>query len=224
MLCIIAMIVFGVLGIFSVGYRKMAKEAFDCTFRLITLRPCQSSFDQKLKSKILTKMMRFPKLASYTNKHFKAISLVVTILFLVSFFASLGYTAYGVYNLVTVGTCDPQHPENCVFTPMLNKTSGNAPVCVINAEFVEFYGAECPHCKAMEPIVAQVEKDTGITFQKIEVWHNDTNKATFMMHAQSIERDCGLLGVPAFYSNKTDKAICGEISAEKLKEFIRNNG
>ena len=50
-LCIVAMVVFGIFGIFSVKYRKYAKEAAECTFRLATFRPCQSDFDQKMKTK-----------------------------------------------------------------------------------------------------------------------------------------------------------------------------
>lgn len=118
-LCIVAMVVFGILGIFSIRYRTYAKEAMECTFRMVTLRPCQSDFDQKMKTQILAKLMRFPKIANFTNKHFKAISVVIVVLFLGSIIASGAYAGYGVYNLVAYGTCDPQHPENCVFTPLL---------------------------------------------------------------------------------------------------------
>ena len=76
----------------------------------------------------------------------------------------------------------------------------------------------------MIPIVEKVENDTGIIFQKLEVWHNETNQQTLLMYAEDIERDCGMLGVPAFYENKTGKALCGELSEEVLKDFIRNNG
>jgi thiol-disulfide isomerase/thioredoxin len=215
------MFVFAILGIFSATHRQYAKEAFECAFRMATLRPCQSDFDQKMKTKILASLMRFPSIANFTNKYFKAISTVMVILFL----ASLAYTAYGVYNLATYGTCDPQHPENCVFTPFLNGTvDPNANVCTITGDFVEFYGEECPHCIRMKPIVATVEQESGITFQKLEVWHNETNQKTMTLHADDIERDCGMMGVPAFYAVKTGKAICGEVSADKLKDFIRTNG
>ena len=220
-LCIIAMFVFAILGIFNATHRRYAKEAFDCSFRMVTLRPCQSDFDQRIKTTIVTRLMRFPSLARFTNTYFKQISFVLVI----AFFASTIYSGYGIYNLLNYGTCDPQHPENCVFTPLLNATANpNANVCVISGNFVEFYGEECPHCKAMVPIVLQVEQDTGITFQKLEVWHNDTNQKTMVMHAEDIQRDCGMLGVPAFYAFKTGKAICGEKTAEQLKDFIRTNG
>jgi len=220
-LCIIAMVVFGIMGIFSAAYRSYAAEAFHCTFRLMTLRPCQSNFDQKMKTKILAKLMHFPRIANFTNKYFTAISLIFVLLF----FASMGYTGYSVYNLAVYHTCDPQHPENCVFTPMLSEsTNSNAQICAITGEIVEFYGAECPHCKKMEPIVAQVEAETGVPIQKLEVWHNETNQKTMMLHADDITQGCGLMAVPAFYATKTGKAVCGEMTAEVLRDFIRSNG
>jgi len=52
MICVVALIVFGILGIFSAKYRVIAKEAFDCVFRKITLRKCDSRLDSRLKSEI----------------------------------------------------------------------------------------------------------------------------------------------------------------------------
>ncbi|MDD5181688.1 MAG: thioredoxin family protein [Candidatus Nanoarchaeia archaeon] len=220
-LCIIAMVVFGIMGIFSAAYRSYALEAFHCTFRLMTFRPCQSDFDQKMKTKIIAKLMGFPRIANFTNKYFTAISFIFVILFL----ASMAYTGYSVYNLAVYHTCDPQHPENCVFTPMLGESvNNNAQICTITGEFVEFYGAECPHCLKMEPVVAQVETETGVFIQKLEVWHNETNQQTMVMHAENITNSCGSLGVPAFYATKTGKAVCGEMTVEQLKDFIRQNG
>ena len=218
------MFVFGVLGVFSVKYRKLAKESFECTFRLMTLRPCQSDFDQKLKVSILAGLIRFPKFAKFVNKNFKPISVIMVILFFITLFLSVFYTAEGLYYLATTGTCSPEHPEHCIFTPMFNQSRGDLPVCVITGDFVEFYGEGCQHCTRMIPVVEMVENETGVIFQKIEIWNNESNKETFLMHADAIERDCGMLGVPAFYAAKTDRAICGEISAEKLKQFIRENG
>lgn len=219
--CLLAMIVLAILSIFSVGYRQLAKEAFDCVFKRMTLRPCTTGFDQKIKSKFISRLMSYPKLARFTYRNFELLSWIFTILL----FISSAYTVYSVYNLAVYHTCDPQHPENCVFTPMFgdNKTvSGN--ICVITSEFAEFYGAECPHCQKMMPIVAQVENETGVTFQKLEIWHNDTNQQTMLMHADNIERDCKFLGVPTFYANKTGHAVCGELTADQLKDFIRVNG
>ena len=104
MICIVALVVSSVLGIFSASHRRFAKEAFQCVSRRMTLRPCQMDFDRKIKVKIVSKLSgKSVKLASFTNKHFETISWVLTI----SMFASLAYSAYSIYNLIVFGTCDP---------------------------------------------------------------------------------------------------------------------
>ena len=78
----------------------------------------------------------------------------------------------------------------------------------------EFYGKECSHCKKMSPLVAQLEKESGIKIEKFEVWHDEKN-------AQKMEGydkgRCG--GVPFFINTKTDDAICGEAPYEELKKW-----
>lgn len=114
--CLVAMVVLGFLSIFSAKYRYWAKEAFFCVGRRITLRPCDTGFDQKVRSKVTSALMKRNRtLAKRVHRHFEAISWLFTI----SLFISLFYTAYGVYNLATYGTCDPLHPETCVFNPDL---------------------------------------------------------------------------------------------------------
>jgi len=76
----------------------------------------------------------------------------------------------------------------------------------------------------MVPIVAQVENDTGVQFEKMEIWYNDTNKAFYRDYQDYITRDCGFLGVPTFLSLKTNRSICGEKSADELERFIIENG
>jgi thiol-disulfide isomerase/thioredoxin len=226
-LCIVALIVFAVLGIFSVRYRRLAEDAFGCVTRMVTLRPCDTKLDERIRAKILAKTLKFsPSLAGALNKHFHGLSWIFTALF----FASLLYTAYGAYNLFTIGTCDPADPASCIFTPFLtNQTQTNQTLpdgklpCGLTG-FVEFYGAECPHCKKMMPIVEHVENETGVAFQKLEVWHNETNVGIMALHAEDITRDCGNMFVPAFLSLKTNKSVCGEMSADKLKRFILENG
>ena len=80
--CIAALIVFGFLSIFSVKYRPLAKEAFECVFKLIRLKPCDSEFDQKVKSKVTAKLLRKnTTIAKFTYKNFKLISLFFVVLF-----------------------------------------------------------------------------------------------------------------------------------------------
>ncbi|MDP1629426.1 MAG: hypothetical protein Q8L57_02285, partial [bacterium] len=48
--CLIALIILAFFSIFSVKYRVLTKEAFDCVFRRVTFRPCKTGFDQKIKT------------------------------------------------------------------------------------------------------------------------------------------------------------------------------
>lgn len=216
-LCIIAMVVFGILGIFSAKYRAWAREAFDCTFKTIQLKPCDSKLDQRIKSKLTSRLMNHsPWLAKFTYRNFTILSWIFTILF----FASSAYSAYSVYNLIVYGSCSPG--SYCIFNPGANLTSGNT--CNITGRFIEFYGAECPHCKKMAPIVAQVENETGVQFDKLEVWHNETNKNLYLIYQEDITRDCGDLIIPTFISLRTNRTKCGEMSGDDLKAFIAQNG
>ena len=75
MFCIVAFIVLSILGIFSAANRRLAKEALDCVLRRITFRPCNTGFDEKMKAKILGKViMRSEKLASFINKRFEILA------------------------------------------------------------------------------------------------------------------------------------------------------
>lgn len=87
---------------------------------------------------------------------------------------------------------------------------------------LEFYGQECPHCQRMKPVVEQVEKELGVEFSKLEVWHDDENKALLLSYRERIEDACGgTIGVPCFYNKKTGKALCGEIERGELAAFAK---
>ncbi|MBI5229385.1 thioredoxin family protein [Candidatus Micrarchaeota archaeon] len=218
MICLIALVVFAVLGIFSAKYRTLAREAADCVFRRMTLRPCVTGFDQRMKGEIVVRSFAVhPRIASFANKHFEVLSWI----FMILMFLSFGYTVYGLYNLVTLGTCDPIS-GHCIFNPGKKNITDN--ICNITGKFIEFYGAECPHCQKMIPIVQQVEAETGVSFEKLETWHNETNLNFMQQYGREIEQGCGFMGVPTFFSLKTKKAVCGELSPEALKRFIRENG
>jgi len=114
--CIIALVVLAVMSIFSASYRSWTREAFDCVSRRVTLRPCRTGFNEKVRAAVTSRLMKSsPGAARFAHRHFEALSWVFTVITL----ASLAYTAYGAYNIVTVGTCDPAHPDQCVFNPEL---------------------------------------------------------------------------------------------------------
>jgi len=103
-ICIIALVVFSIAGLWSVRYRQLAREAFDCTFRTLTFQPCRTNLQDRIKMNVTSKLIgRFPSLARAFYKYFKIFSWI----FVIIFFGSMFYTAYTVYNLIVYGTCDP---------------------------------------------------------------------------------------------------------------------
>ena len=114
MICIIALAVFGIMGLFSATHREMAKEAFDCVFRRVTLRPCNTGFDEKMKGMIVGKiLLKSPTAAKYVNRHFELLSW----LFLAITVVSLAYSAWGAYNYWAYGNCNgPQSSEFCILS------------------------------------------------------------------------------------------------------------
>ncbi len=192
---------------------------------MATLRPCKTGFDRKIKAKIVSNVFeKSPHTAKFINQHFQLLSWIFTLLF----FASFVYVLYGAYNLIIIGTCNPQHPESCIFTPKTNVTTDLPPhTCTITADFAQFYGATCQHCKSMEPIVKQVEEETGIQFEKVEVWENNQNAQLMLLYKNEILNDCKLDAekrqVPVFLSVKHRKAVCGKMTKEQLKQFVLEN-
>jgi len=113
MICLISLVVFAILGIFSVKYRKLAAKAFDCVFRRMTLRSCQSGLDQQVRSSVISFFSkRNVKAAKFVVKYFEIISWFFTILMILSMF----FAARGVYYYVVYGNCNGQgSDEFCVF-------------------------------------------------------------------------------------------------------------
>jgi protein-disulfide isomerase len=115
MFCIIALIIFSILGIFSATHRELAKEALDCVFRRITLRPCNTGFREKIKSRILIRLLsKSTFLARLFNRHFELLSWIFFILMIVSTF----WTVKGGYNYYLYGSCNGLNQSGfCAFDP-----------------------------------------------------------------------------------------------------------
>ncbi len=116
MICLIALVVFGILGIFSATHRKIAFEAFDCVFRKITLRKCHAGLDVRLKTQITSKFLeKNQKVGQFVYHHFELISWFFTILML----ASMIWTAIAGYNFYLYGNCNGPSIEEqqglCIF-------------------------------------------------------------------------------------------------------------
>jgi len=112
--CIIALPVLLILGIFSMRYRILAKDAFECIFEMVTFKPCKSKLDQRIKSSITGKTMKhYPGFARWIFRNFEILSWIFVIIFI----ASIIFSAWGVYNYAAYGNCNgPQSIGPCIFS------------------------------------------------------------------------------------------------------------
>ena len=128
MICIVAMVVFGIMAIFSAKYRPLAKESFDCIFRRVTLRKCKTGMDIKLKSQLVGMLMnKSPGLARHVYKYFEVFSWLFVVIFIISLF----FTGQAVYNLVVYNNCvgPDGTPGECIFDNSEIVDCGD-PLCV----------------------------------------------------------------------------------------------
>ncbi|MFH0711042.1 MAG: thioredoxin domain-containing protein, partial [Candidatus Aenigmatarchaeota archaeon] len=134
-------------------------------FKMVTLRPCDTGFDQRMKASITSKLMGlFPAVGKFVFKNFKLISWI----FVISFFFSIAAMGYGVYNYVLFGNCNgPEASGFCIFNGLNISTTisikdiplaghpvrGNqsAPI-----NLIEFACFECSFSKQAEPVVKQI--------------------------------------------------------------------
>jgi len=113
--CIVALIVFGIMGIFSASQRALAKEAAACVFRRVTFRACNTGFADKVKGKLLAKVLqRSTFLAKVLNKYYEIFSWIFFILML----GSTIWVLRGVYNFYVFGSCNGLNASGfCAFDP-----------------------------------------------------------------------------------------------------------
>ena len=134
--CLIALIIFGILGIFSATQRALAKEAFDCIFRRVTFRPCNTGFQEKVKGKLLSRVLkRSAFLARVLNKHYEIFSWIFFILMV----GSTIWVFRGGYNFYVYGSCNGLNQSGfCAFDPSgeNNKVTslGNDSTCGITPQ------------------------------------------------------------------------------------------
>jgi hypothetical protein len=101
------------MSLWSAKYRRLAKEAFKCVTKTLTLSPCDMAFEQKVKAKVTAKLLNVsPTLARGFYQNFRIFAWAFT----ASFFVSLIITAYSFYNYFVYGSCDPGEP--CYITAL----------------------------------------------------------------------------------------------------------
>jgi len=110
MFCIAAFIVFVVVGIFSVRYRRLAKKAWSCVARKITFRPCEIGFKEDTKNLLIGKLIfTRPRLAKFLDKW---IEFFATIFVVLSVWSLVVVLQSGLY-LFVYDTCTPKNAESC---------------------------------------------------------------------------------------------------------------
>jgi thiol-disulfide isomerase/thioredoxin len=88
------------------------------------------------------------------------------------------------------------------------------------AKLIMFHGRECPHCRAMHPLVDRLEKESGLPVERLEVWHDEKNAELMRSYRPLIAANCGgQLRVPTFLKPETQDVVCGEMPFDKLKEW-----
>lgn len=190
MICLLALIIFSILSIFSVSHRKVAKEAFNCVFKKITLRKCQTGLDRRLKIKITSSISKKNKKAGkFLYKHFEVFSWLLVILTVLSFL----FFAHGVVNYALYGNCNGEDSDAfCIFNPDA-KTGMSSIATNYTGEFIypladddyfrgnkdakvtiiEFGCFKCPYTKEANEIVEKIIKnypdDVKIVFRDFPV-------------------------------------------------------
>lgn len=132
-LCFIALPILLILGVFSVKYRILAKDALECIGRTITFRKCKSQLDERIKANLTGKIIKSsPKLGLFFYRNFQLISTIFIILMIVSIF----FSATGLFNYIKYGNCNGPNNDGtfCIYsdilgTPSINTSCDNPSEC-----------------------------------------------------------------------------------------------
>ena len=88
------------------------------------------------------------------------------------------------------------------------------------ADIIMFHGRECPHCKVMMPRVDKLETETGLSVERLEIWHNEKNADLMRFHKDVLAAKCGgQLRTPTFFKPDSSDVLCGEVSYDTLKTW-----
>jgi hypothetical protein len=110
MFCIAAFIILAIISIFSASQRKLAKKAWSCTMRRVTLRPCDTSFKEETKNKILSHVAnKTPRLVKAADIGIEIAAFILVILTIWSLFVAVK----SGLNLFVWGTCNPAKASSC---------------------------------------------------------------------------------------------------------------
>jgi hypothetical protein len=150
MICILALLVFSVLGIFSASHRELAFEAFECVTSRVKREPCETGLDDRIEASLVGKTLDYsPRLAKILKDYFEVFSWVLLILLVVSgLFAGLG-----VYNWAVHGNCNgPDSNERCGLNQLNNLSKRNASDMVDNSTDAALEKPQLPESEPCEGV------------------------------------------------------------------------
>lgn len=78
-----------------------------------------------------------------------------------------------------------------------------------------FFGKECLASHEMNPIIDQLELESGMQIDRLEVWHDEQNSDIF--HRIDTTRS---FSTPFFINLKTGRWACGVISHDTLRSIM----
>ncbi len=122
--CIVGIVIFGILGIFSAKYRRYFRESVHCLKRQLMLKPCDTKFDQEMKARIAAKLgSKNPALARFVYKRFTLLSWIMIAMLIFS----IGSIGFGIYNTLAYGNCNgPDSTDFCLFNPGMTGEQGHS--------------------------------------------------------------------------------------------------
>jgi hypothetical protein len=110
MFCIAAFIVLVILSIFSASNRKLVGKAWHCVTRRVTFRPCDTSFKEEVKAKLLSPVANHtPKLVKTADIAIEVVSFLIVILTIWSLLVVLK----SGLDIFVWGTCTPDNASSC---------------------------------------------------------------------------------------------------------------
>lgn len=124
MLCIAAFIVLLAMGAVSAKYRRLLGRAAACTWRRVTLRPCDTTFREDLKNSMLAPLaVRAPALVKPASVAIEVLAWVMVL----SLVLSLYIVGRSGLNLFVYGTCDKQNAQACTLSAQVCSVGTSTP-------------------------------------------------------------------------------------------------
>jgi len=110
MFCIAAFIVLLFMAAVSAKYRRYLSKAWHCTFRRVTFRPCDISFKDEVKGRLLARVaVRKPKMVKAASIGLEIAAFLVIVLTVWSLYV----VVKSGLNLYVYGTCNPSNAASC---------------------------------------------------------------------------------------------------------------